>query len=156
MSMLSGSDSISPVAQASPEINFDRHCSIPSHGALESVAEEAEEEDDKLEKLVAATSTREMTVTARVGGGFERITVDVPEHLERISLGGSERSHSTEREVILKGRSSSQEKYEYEVSWPTQPYGRHSTAGGCLPVARRSHSDLRRSPTEGLVTPRRP
>merc|ERR1719316_2566440 len=110
MSMMSGSDSISPVAQASPEMNFDPPCSLPSHGALESVAEEAEEEDhERLEKLVAATATREMTVTARVGGGFERITVDVPEHLEHISLGGSERSQSTEREMILKGRSSSQE-----------------------------------------------
>jgi hypothetical protein len=158
MSMLSGSDSISPVAQSSPEMHFvERHCSIPSHGALESVAEEAEEEDERMERgRVAATAAPgTLTVTARVGGGFERITVDVPGNLERISLGGTERSQSTEREVILKGRSSSQEKYEYEVSWPTQPYGRHSTTGSCIPVARRSHSDLRRSPNEGVATSRR-
>jgi hypothetical protein len=158
MSILSGSDSISPVVgQGSPEVHIDRHCSLPSHGGLESVAEEAEDDDEKLEKGVPATgSAREgtMTVTARVGGGFERITLEVPAQLERISLGGNERSQSTEREVI-RGRSSSMEKYEYEVSWPTQPYGRHSTTGSLIPVARRSHSDLRRGSNDGAVTSRR-
>jgi hypothetical protein len=139
------SESISPVAEGSPEMQFDPHgvCSLPSHGALESVAEEADEEDEKLEK-VPANGTGTMTVTARVGGGFERITLDVPGSMERISLGGPERSQSAERDVI-RGRSSSQEKHEYEVSWPAQPYGRHSTSGSVLPVARRSFSNLGRS-----------
>merc|ERR1719453_838156 len=150
MSIMSGSDSISPVCPGSPEVQFT------SHGGLESVAEEAEEEDDKPEKVPASGPTREgtMTVTARVGGGFERITLDVPGQLERISLGGTERTQSTEREVI-RGRSTSLEKYEYEVSWPTQPYGRHSTSGSSFPVARRSHSDLRQSSSDGVATSRR-
>jgi hypothetical protein len=176
MSMMSGSDSVSPIPVAghSPEAHFDRHCTLPSHGGLESVAEEplsiVEEAEEDVEKFFrqceqgigkeapASGTTREgpMTVTARVGGGFERITlVDVPGHMERISLGsGPERSQSTEREV-LRGRSSSQEKYEYEVSWPTAPYGRHTTSGSLIPVARRSHSDLRRSSNDGAATSRR-
>lgn len=149
------SDSNSPVGQDSPERQFDRHCTLPSHGILESVAEEADEEDEKVEKIVAAHGASRdgtMTVTARVGGGFERITLEVPPQLERISLGGNERSQSTEREVI-RGRSSSSEKYEYEVSWPAQPYGRHTTSGSLLPVARRSQS---RSSNDGVAVSRRP